>query len=272
MAHLSMIFPARYLHLFSMANQMVSHHQPPRPPRQDPWALRAVPAENGAIDRIRVTNLGFARSLAQEPGVRFLMAFKDHHIKDMIIIDMIRYDMIHLWHIFFFRFLIYDTLNWSTHYLDPWLMDMFTIGILSSSPKRLKQPQTFNVKARHLAQLSTRRYWIMLSLQFRLSRSLSTSPDNHLPDSSRAKFGSHNRTVGARYFSHLQHFEGLRPLVDAEILSPLTEGSGTVSPTMSIIRMTEQLCWCIALWALSWHWSSLIMQMQVAAIPIWRIF
>lgn len=32
---------------------------------KDPWALRAVPAENGAIDRIRVTNLGFARSLAQ---------------------------------------------------------------------------------------------------------------------------------------------------------------------------------------------------------------
>ena len=94
-----------------MANQMVSHHQPPRPPRQDPWALRAVPAENGAIDRIRVTNLGFARSLAQEPGVRFLMAFKDHHIKDMIIIDMIRYDRYDtsLTHCFLLGFLIYDT-------------------------------------------------------------------------------------------------------------------------------------------------------------------
>ena len=32
---------------------------------QDPWALRAVPAAEGSIDRIRVTNLCLARQLCQ---------------------------------------------------------------------------------------------------------------------------------------------------------------------------------------------------------------
>ena len=165
--------------------------------------------------------------------------------------------------------------NWSSHYLDPWLMDMFTIGILSSSPKRLKQPQTFNVKARHLAQLSTSRYWIMLSLQFRLSRSLSTSPDNHLPDSSRAKFGSHNRTVGARYFPICSILKA------PDLWSMLRSFLPWPKAVAQYLQQWASSEWlsnfvdaCIALWALSWHWnwSSLIMQMQVAAIPIWRIF
>ena len=32
---------------------------------QDPWALRAVPEDEGQIQRIRVTNLGYRRSLAE---------------------------------------------------------------------------------------------------------------------------------------------------------------------------------------------------------------
>lgn len=37
---------------------------------QDPWAVRAVPADNGEIDRIRVMNFGYSKGLSKVPEER----------------------------------------------------------------------------------------------------------------------------------------------------------------------------------------------------------
>ena len=36
---------------------------------QDPWAVRAVPADNGEIDRIRVMNFGYSKGLSKARGM-----------------------------------------------------------------------------------------------------------------------------------------------------------------------------------------------------------
>ena len=66
----------------------------------------------------------------------------------------------------------------------------------------------------------------MLSLLFAIVKKSVTFAGQHLPDKNPARVPQCH-TWCQIFLPHVQRFEGLRPLVDAEILSPLTEGSGT---------------------------------------------